>query len=641
MAMGAHRRRRGAAMTQPFLRRLRALDASLHRHDATSEDQRAGWQSLSKRVPGASSSAAAAVESLNQPVLDLASLRVTQIRLRNDAQMTDLIEHIANGGSWTTEIDGDLPKVVRFEDGQLFLRDGHHRCVASLAAGRTRLMPSEYELEDWEYCAWAEPNFKTGFITPYDPRHAIRVHDLTEHRKAVAAVLAQSGEEAAAEYIATHPEGYLALGGRAGRDTVSDLLGTWMQQSTKDTQTWVEDCVEWTEKWQKALAPSSADASARAHAHALSAPPEPHFPVGWRANNPLPSGMDMCATTLHTPGGLKDAVQRYDRVSLLSCYLQPTVATRALTKCRLMAAQEGYLVIRGLLSAKEVEAAKARLQGIVQCWPHDAPASVYNAERESPGVPLVDIDPAVLEGSMPTPRARELAVRRVFRLAVHDRFFKDLASEPKFTDLLARAWATEDIAVLQSMALLKPPGTGEKFFHADNAYFRLYPERVGAYWVALDAVDHTNGAMHVVPRSHRGGVPPHLPNVSARDVAAARRDAVAVPLSPGDALLFHGNILHGTPPNVSSRRRRALQIHYADANCRPSDRRTLLREDTRFSRVIEAPNPVFGPHPTNDDGSGFDCAPNQEGDVCYEPQLWHFRSAEAIARGHAQGGRCL
>jgi phytanoyl-CoA hydroxylase len=315
--------------------------------------------------------------------------------------------------------------------------------------------------------------------------------------------------------------------------------------------------------------------------------------------------------------------------------------------------QEGYLVIRGLLSTEEVEAAKARLQGTIDCWPHEAPPSVFNAERESPGVPLVDIDPSVLGGTLPTPRARELAVRRVFRLAVHDSHFTSLFSETKFTDLLATAWSTEDISVLQSMALLKPPGTGEKFFHADNAYFRLYPDNVGAYWIALDPVDHSNGAMHVVPKSHHGGVPPHLENVSACNVEAARRDAVAVPLSPGDALLFHGNLLHGTPPNVSVRRRRALQVHYADSFCRPSDRRALEQppaaaaadsssgSSSRWSRVVTSPNPVFGPQPTEDDGAGFDCAPTQEGDVCYEPQLWHFRSAELIARGSAQGGRCL
>ena len=48
-----------------------------------------------------------------------------------------------------------------------------------------------------------------------------------------------------------------------------------------------------------------------------------------------------------------------------------------------------------------------------------------------------------------------------------------------------------------------------------------------------------------------------------------------------------------------------------------------------------------GPQPKDDDGAGFDCAPSQEGGVCYEPQYWHFRSAELVVRGQAQGGRCL
>ena len=72
-----------------------------------------------------------------------------------------------------------------------------------------------------------------------------------------------------------------------------------------------------------------------------------------------------------------------------------------------------------------------------------------------------------------------------------------------------------------------------------------------------------------------GGTPRHTATVSAWDAIAARKTAVSVPLGPGDALLFHGDVLHGTPPNVSHRRRRALQLHYADANCRPADKRAL------------------------------------------------------------------
>lgn len=475
-------------------RRLRAIGSHVSCRDGGAAGApSAGWAAALRGTPAAA--AAARVGGAGQPVLDLASLRVTQTSLRNDAQMTDLMEHIQGGGEWTKELDDDLPKVVRFEDGELFLRDGHHRCVASLAASRTTLLPSEYELEDWEYTAWSAPNFATGFITPYDPRLDIRVQDLTAHREAVAAALSEQGEAAAAEYVAAHPEGYLAPGGRAGRDTVSDLLENWIRDSVASTQCWVDECVAWNKEWQHRIAPHSADSSARAAQTAMTTAlteMEPHFPLGWHAANPLPPSLDLQSEQLREPAQLQEAARLYQA--------------------------EGYLVIRNLLSPEEVEAAKVQLQGTIDTWPTGAPGSVFNAARESPGVPLVDIDPSVLSGSLPTPRARELAVRRVFRLAVHDPHFTTLVAEPRFTDLLAAAWNTEDISVLQSMALLKPPGTGEKFFHADQGYFRLYPSNVGAYWIALDDVTHENGAMHVVPRSHIGGTPKHTPTVSAWQV---------------------------------------------------------------------------------------------------------------------------
>ena len=204
------------------------------------------------------------------------------------------------------------------------------------------------------------------------------------------------------------------------------------------------------------------------------------------------------------------------------------------------------------------------------------------------------------------------------------------------------------------MALLKPPGTGEKFFHADQGYFRLSPSQVAAFWVALDPCDPTNGAMHVVPKSHRGGTPAHTPMVSARDPPAALAAAVAVSLQPGDALLFDGDLLHGTPPNASQRRRRALQFHYAASHCRPSDGRGAAAGQ----RVVPSPNTPWrqgadGPASNDaedhkrrddddDDGRGFDCAPSQEGaEVCYEPQFWQFRKAEMVACGADHGGRCI
>ena len=37
---------------------------------------------------------------------------------------------------------------------------------------------------------------------------------------------------------------------------------------------------------------------------------------------------------------------------------------------------------------------------------------------------------------------------------------------------------------------------------------------------------------------------------------------MAVPLEPGGVLLWHGRLHHGSPANLSDRRRQALQLHY-------------------------------------------------------------------------------
>ncbi len=66
-----------------------------------------------------------------------------------------------------------------------------------------------------------------------------------------------------------------------------------------------------------------------------------------------------------------------------------------------------------------------------------------------------------------------------------------------------------NIKLLQSMALLKPPHTGSKAWHQDNAYFRLQPPDVVGVWVALDRATVANGCMHVVAGSHRDGIADH------------------------------------------------------------------------------------------------------------------------------------
>ena len=79
--------------------------------------------------------------------------------------------------------------------------------------------------------------------------------------------------------------------------------------------------------------------------------------------------------------------------------------------------------------------------------------------------------------------------------------------------------------------------------------------------------------MHVIPSSHTLGIVEH--SGLKNDYGALRtpsvEEAISVPLKAGDALIFHSETLHSTPPNRTATRRRSIQYHYASSKCRRTE----------------------------------------------------------------------
>jgi len=143
------------------------------------------------------------------------------------------------------------------------------------------------------------------------------------------------------------------------------------------------------------------------------------------------------------------------------------------------------------------------------------------------------------------------------------------------------------------MALLKPPIIGSrKLWHQDCAYFPIDPPDVVGLWIALDTATPENSCMQVRPRTH-GELIPHemVPVENIEDFGVPPKHAaltsvkpISVPLSPGSALIFDGLLVHGTDPDLSQNRRRALQTHYISArfrftghNAKPAFRQVMGR----------------------------------------------------------------
>jgi ectoine hydroxylase-related dioxygenase (phytanoyl-CoA dioxygenase family) len=151
----------------------------------------------------------------------------------------------------------------------------------------------------------------------------------------------------------------------------------------------------------------------------------------------------------------------------------------------------------------------------------------------------------------------------------------------------ARLLETSAVSVIEDQLLDKPPGGAPLATHQDYRYWQFSTSpRMLTCWVALDDMTPENGTVHVVPGSHRWGQ-----QAVERDIAEDFRDSVngainylrvAEALRPPDAeiqftpvivpagggVLFHSLTIHSSGRNTTDRRRRALSVHYASAECR-------------------------------------------------------------------------
>ena len=222
--------------------------------------------------------------------------------------------------------------------------------------------------------------------------------------------------------------------------------------------------------------------------------------------------------------------------------------------------RNGYLAMAGLFTTDEVDEYKVAL------------SDVLHQRVPWEGKLFVQEEPFYAEGgSEDQVTDPELRIRKVFHFVQIEPRLKGAAFHQKLVGLVDQLIGPGH-CLTQDMALVKPPYHGsEKPWHQDTAYFDWLPLGgiIGA-WIALDEATVQNGCMQVIPKSHLAGPVPHyhIRDCQMGDEGVQVEQAVVVPLKPGGVLFFSGLIHHGTPPNVSGDRRRALQFHYAAANCR-------------------------------------------------------------------------
>lgn len=134
-------------------------------------------------------------------MIKIDSLIPTQAGLRNLTKLMGMTDAVRSGKVFNDSKPIDLS---RFEDGQIYVHNGHHRVVACLMGERLELADDEYKITEWKYARYLEINFEVHFVTPFDPLTEVRKANFKGFWEAVADVRIQQGEDEARLFIHRH-----------------------------------------------------------------------------------------------------------------------------------------------------------------------------------------------------------------------------------------------------------------------------------------------------------------------------------------------------------------------------------------------------------------------------------------------------
>jgi non-heme Fe2+,alpha-ketoglutarate-dependent halogenase len=169
-------------------------------------------------------------------------------------------------------------------------------------------------------------------------------------------------------------------------------------------------------------------------------------------------------------------------------------------------------------------------------------------------------------------------------------WLNDLVRHPRILDAVEDVIGPNILCWGSSFFIKEARNPAFVSWHQDSTYWGLDPADVVTAWVALSDSTPENGAMRVIPASHKLDQVPHRDtfrpeNLLSRGqeimVDVDERQAAMLPLSAGEMSLHHVRLIHGSDPNPSPHRRIGFAIRYIPTTVRQiagtHDHATLVR----------------------------------------------------------------
>jgi non-heme Fe2+,alpha-ketoglutarate-dependent halogenase len=169
-------------------------------------------------------------------------------------------------------------------------------------------------------------------------------------------------------------------------------------------------------------------------------------------------------------------------------------------------------------------------------------------------------------------------------------WLNDVIRHPRILDAVEDVIGPNILCWGSSFFIKEPRNPSFVSWHQDSTYWGLDPADVVTAWVAFSDSTPANGAMRVIPGTHKMDQVPHkdtfrTENLLSRGqevmVEVDDKQAVMLELAAGEMSLHHVRLIHGSDPNPSDQRRIGYAIRYIPTHVRQvagtHDSATLVR----------------------------------------------------------------
>ena len=163
---------------------------------------------------------------------------------------------------------------------------------------------------------------------------------------------------------------------------------------------------------------------------------------------------------------------------------------------------------------------------------------------------------------------------------------KKISNSKKIKNVV-KFFLNSDPEYRQSEFFVKPKKNGlSSPDHQDNYYWAVKGSNALTIWIALDASNKENGAVHYYDGSHKFGIMDHKPSYAKgssqtiKDKSYLKKFNKSQPnLDIGDAIIHSCLIIHGSSANRSNKSRQGWTIQFKDKKAKyDSNQKTLYEE---------------------------------------------------------------